>query len=188
MYTAQLPGKGPFVIRYPRGRGSRTDWQCPLEAVEVGRGRCLRRGTDVAVLSYGPIGVDVERVIGQLHATHPLLSVAHYDLRFCKPLDGQLLHEVGRHFTRIVTVEDGARAGGIGSAVLEWMSDHGYRPDIVRMGLPDHFVEHGTIPQLRALSGLDDEHIAQAIAGQGQASPSDKNTTTQTTTYKDNNV
>ena len=123
MYTAQLPGKGTFVIRYPRGRGSRTDWQCPLEEIEVGRGRRLREGSDVAVLSYGPLGVDVEKVIDHLAETHPALSVAHYDLRFCKPLDEALLQEVGERFKRIVTIEDGARAGGIGSAVLEWMSD-----------------------------------------------------------------
>ena len=166
MYTAQLPGKGTFVIRYPRGRGSRTDWQCPLEEIEVGRGRRLREGTDVAVLSYGPLGVNVEKVIDRLAQTHPALSVAHYDLRFCKPLDEALLQEVGERFQRIVTIEDGARAGGIGSAVLEWMSDHHFTPAITRLGLPDHFVEHGSVPQLKALTGLDDDSIAKAIIGE----------------------
>lgn len=166
MYTAQLPGKGTFVIRYPRGRGSRTDWQCPLEEIEVGRGRRLREGSDVAVLSYGPLGVDVEKVIDHLAETHPALSVAHYDLRFCKPLDEALLQEVGERFQRIVTIEDGARAGGIGSAVLEWMSDHHFTPAITRLGLPDHFVEHGSVPQLKALTGLDDDSIAKAIIGE----------------------
>ncbi len=166
MYTAQLPGKGTFVIRYPRGRGSRTDWQCPLEEVEVGRGRRLREGTDVAVLSYGPLGVNVEKVIDRLAQTHPALSVAHYDLRFCKPLDEALLQEVGEQFQRIVTIEDGARAGGIGSAVLEWMCDHHFTPAITRLGLPDHFVEHGSVPQLKALTGLDDDSIAKAIIGE----------------------
>ena len=165
MYTAQLPGKGTFVIRYPRGRGSRTDWQCPLEEIEVGRGRRLREGSDVAVLSYGPLGVDVEKVIDHLAETHPALSVAHYDLRFCKPLDEALLQEVGERFQRIVTIEDGARAGGVGSAVLEWMSDHHFTPAITRLGLPDHFVEHGSVPQLKALTGLDDDSIAKAIIG-----------------------
>ena len=165
MYTAQLPGKGTFVIRYPRGRGSRTDWQCPLEEIEVGRGRRLREGTDVAVLSYGPLGVNVETVIDRLAQTHPALSVAHYDLRFCKPLDETMLQEVGERFQRIVTIEDGARAGGIGSAVLEWMSDHHFTPAITRLGLPDHFVEHGSVPQLKALTGLDDDSIAKAIVG-----------------------
>lgn len=166
MYTAQLPGKGTFVIRYPRGRGSRTDWQCPLEEIEVGRGRRLREGSDVAVLSYGPLGVDVEKVIDHLAETHPDLSVAHYDLRFCKPLDEALLQEVGERFQRIVTIEDGARAGGIGSAVLEWMSDHHFTPAITRLGLPDHFVEHGSVPQLKALTGLDDDSIAKTIIGE----------------------
>lgn len=166
MFTAQLPGKGTFVIRYPRGRGSRTDWQCPLEEIEVGRGRCLREGTDVAVLSYGPLGVNVEKVIDRLAQTRPALSVAHYDLRFCKPLDEALLQEVGERFQRIVTIEDGARAGGIGSAVLEWMSDHHFTPSITRLGLPDHFVEHGSVPQLKALTGLDDDSIAKAIIGE----------------------
>lgn len=165
MFTAQLPGKGTFVIRYPRGRGSRTDWQCPLEEIEVGRGRRLHEGTDVAVLSYGPLGVNVEKVIDRLAQTHPALSVAHYDLRFCKPLDEALLQEVGERFQRIVTIEDGARAGGIGSAVLEWMSDHHFTPAITRLGLPDHFVEHGSVPQLKALTGLDDNSIAKAIVG-----------------------
>ena len=166
MFTAQLPGKGTFVIRYPRGRGSRTDWQCPLEEIEVGRGRRLHEGTDVAVLSYGPLGVNVEKVIDRLAQTHPALSVAHYDLRFCKPLDEALLQEVGKRFQRIVTIEDGARAGGIGSAVLEWMSDHHFTPAITRLGLPDHFVEHGSVPQLKALTGLDDDSIAKAIIGE----------------------
>lgn len=166
MFTAQLPGKGTFVIRYPRGRGSRTDWQCPLEEIEVGRGRRLREGTDVAVLSYGPLGVNVEKVIDRLAQTRPALSVAHYDLRFCKPLDETLLQEVGERFQRIVTIEDGARAGGIGSAVLEWMSDHHFTPAITRLGLPDHFVEHGSVPQLKALTGLDDDSIAKAIIGE----------------------
>lgn len=165
MFTAQLPDKGTFVIRYPRGRGSRIDWQCPLEEIEVGRGRRLREGTDVAVLSYGPLGVNVEKVIDRLAQTHPALSVAHYDLRFCKPLDEALLQEVGERFQRIVTIEDGARAGGIGSAVLEWMSDHHFTPAITRLGLPDHFVEHGSVPQLKALTGLDDDSIAKAIVG-----------------------
>ena len=166
MFTAQLPDKGTFVIRYPRGRGSRTDWQCPLEEIEVGRGRRLREGTDVAVLSYGPLGVNVEKVIDRLAQTHPALSVAHYDLRFCKPLDEALLQEVGERFQRIVTIEDGARAGGIGSAVLEWMSDHHFTPAITRLGLPDHFVEHGSVPQLKALTGLDDDSIAKVIIGE----------------------
>ena len=153
MFTAQQPDRGTFVIRYPRGRGVLLDWRCPLEPVGVGTGRKLRDGNDVAVLTIGPIGNDVADVISQL----PQLSVAHYDMRFLKPLDEQLLHEVGRRFRRIVTIEDGVRNGGLGSAVLEWMSDHGYQPRITRLGLPDHFVEHGTVSELRQLVGLDRE-------------------------------
>jgi len=159
MFTAQQPDRGTFVIRYPRGRGVLLDWRCPLEPVGVGTGRKLRDGNDVAVLTIGPIGNDVADVISQL----PQLSVAHYDMRFLKPLDEQLLHEVGRRFRRIVTVEDGVRNGGLGSAVLEWMSDHGYQPRITRLGLPDHFVEHGTVGELRQLVGLDNESIRRSI-------------------------
>ena len=163
MYTAQLPGQGPFVIRYPRGRGVKTDWRCPLEAVEVGKGRCLKKGSDVAVITLGPIGNDVAAVIREHFATG--ISVAHYDLRFLKPLDEDMLHEIGRTFSRIITVEDGVRNGGMGTAVMEWMSDHGYQPAVTRMGLPDQFVEHGTVQQLRHIVGMDDEAIMRAIAG-----------------------
>ena len=165
MYTAQLPGKGTFVIRYPRGKGVRTDWKCPLEEVEVGTGRTLREGNDVAVLSYGPLGNDVQRAIDELQQEGSRLSVAHYDLRFAKPLDTALLTTVAQRFKRIVTIEDGARAGGIGSAVLEWMSDHHFTPELTRLGLPDNFVEHGTVAQLREIVGLDIESIKKAIKG-----------------------
>ncbi len=165
MYTAQLPGKGTFVIRYPRGKGVRTDWKCPLEEVEVGTGRTLREGNDVAVLSYGPLGNDVQRAIDELQQEGNTISVAHYDLRFAKPLDTVLLTTVAQRFSRIVTIEDGARAGGIGSAVLEWMSDHHFTPELTRLGLPDNFVEHGTVAQLREIVGLDIESIKKAIKG-----------------------
>ena len=165
MYTAQLPGKGTFVIRYPRGKGVRTDWKCPLEEVEVGTGRTLREGSDVAVLSYGPLGNDVQRAIDELQQEGNTISVAHYDLRFAKPLDTALLTTVAQRFSRIVTIEDGARAGGIGSAVLEWMSDRHFTPELTRLGLPDNFVEHGTVAQLREIVGLDIESIKKAIKG-----------------------
>ncbi len=160
MFTAQLPDKGTFVIRYPRGRGSVVDWRCPLEEIAVGKGRCLREGTDVAVLSFGPLGVEVEKVIDDVS-----LSVAHYDMRFAKPLDEEILDEVGRKFKRIVTIEDGSREGGFGSAVLEWMSDHGYTPQIKRLGLPDKFVEHGTVAELQKITGIDAESIKKAVEG-----------------------
>ena len=160
MFTAQLPDKGTFVIRYPRGRGSVVDWRCPLEEIAVGKGRCLCEGTDVAVLSFGPLGVEVEKVIDDVS-----LSVAHYDMRFAKPLDEEILDEVGRKFKRIVTIEDGSREGGFGSAVLEWMSDHGYTPQIKRLGLPDKFVEHGTVAELQKITGIDAESIKKAVEG-----------------------
>ncbi len=165
MFTAQQPGQGTFVIRYPRGRGVQVDWRCPLETVEVGTGRKLHDGTDVAVLTIGPLGNDVEEVIATLATTNPSLSVAHYDMRFLKPLDEQLLHEVGQRFRRIVTIEDGVRNGGFGSAILEWMSDHGYQPQMTRLGLPDCFVEHGTVDELRHIVGLDRQSIQNAIQG-----------------------
>ena len=167
MFTAQLPDKGTFVIRYPRGNGVKVDWQCPLEEITVGKGRCLHEGTDVAVLTVGPIGNDVESIIGQMEQESPKgaaqSKVAHYDMRFVKPLDEQLLHEVGRRFSRIITIEDGVRNGGFGSAVLEWLNDHGYQPVVKRLGLPDHFVEHGTIGELRTIVGIDNNSIRQTI-------------------------
>ena len=159
MYTAQLEGKGPFIIRYPRGNGVLTNWRCPFEEIKVGTGRKLRDGNDVAVLTIGPIGNDVAEVIDGIKE----LSVAHYDMRFLKPLDEDILHEVGKKFRRVITVENGVRNGGLGSAVLEWMSDHNYDVKITRMGLPDQFVEHGTINQLREIIGLDNESIKKAI-------------------------
>ena len=165
MYTAQLPGKGSFVIRYPRGNGVLVDWKCPLEEIEVGKGRKLHDGSDVAVLSVGPLGNDVADIIKEHEASDAAVkvSIAHYDMRFVKPLDEAILHEVGKKFKRIVTVEDGARNGGFGSAVLEWMSDNGYMPSIKRLGLPDQFIEHGTVPELREIAGIDKESIRKSV-------------------------
>lgn len=165
MYTAQLPGKGSFVIRYPRGNGVLVDWKCPLEEIEVGKGRKLHDGNDVAVLSVGPLGNDVAGIIKEHEASDAAvkISIAHYDMRFVKPLDEAILHEVGKKFKRIVTVEDGARNGGFGSAVLEWMSDNGYMPSIKRLGLPDQFIEHGTVPELREIAGIDKESIRKSV-------------------------
>ena len=165
MYTAQLPGKGTFVIRYPRGCGVLTDWRCPFEEIEVGTGRKLRDGTDLAILSIGPIGNTVEEAIKEIQEkTGPQLSIAHYDMRFLKPLDEKILSEIGERFNRIITIEDGVRNGGLGSAVLEWMNDHGYHPAITRMGLPDEFVEHGTVQELRHIVGIDKEAILKELA------------------------
>lgn len=169
MYTAQLPGKGTFVIRYPRGKGVLTDWECPLKEIEVGTGRRIHDGWDVAVLSIGPIGNDVEKAIKLVEGAESSTSnghcpsIAHYDMRFLKPLDEKLLEEVGNRFSRIITIEDGVRNGGLGSAVTEWMSDHGYTPHIARMGMPDHFVEQGTVQQLREICGIDIESIKKRL-------------------------
>lgn len=159
MYTAQLPDMGTFVIRYPRGRGSLVNWRCPLESVKVGQGRRLKAGKDIALLSLGPIGTEGAKAIQLYEEQHPDVSIAHYDLRFLKPLDEVLLQEVGEHFSRIVTLEDGVRMGGVGSAVLEWLDDHYFTPQVVRLGLPDAFVEHGTVSELRHIVGLDAESI-----------------------------
>lgn len=161
MYTAQLPGKGPFVIRYPKGRGCRADWQCPLEEIPVGKGRKLKDGEDCAVLSIGPIGQVAGRAIAR--AEEAGLSIAHYDLRFLKPLDEEMLHEVGRRFRRIVTVEDGVLDGGMGSAVLEFMAGQGYSPSVRRIGVPDEFVEHGSVQELYKLCGMDEDSIYNAL-------------------------
>ena len=163
MYTAQLPDKGPFVIRYPRGRGVLADWHCELEEVKVGTGRKLHDGKDVAVLSFGPVGNNVEKAIGMMETSTPQLSIAHYDMRFAKPLDTEILKGVAQQFDRIITIEDGAREGGFGSAVLEWLEDNGYRKNVVRLGLPDHFVEHGTVAELQHIVGIDAEGIIEAV-------------------------
>ena len=163
MYTAQLPGKGTFVIRYPRGRGVLADWHCPLEEVKVGTGRKLRDGDDIAVLSVGPVGNNVVKAVEMMENDGDGISVAHYDMRFVKPLDENLLKEVAAKFKHVITVEDGVREGGFGSAVIEWMEDKGQHLDIVRLGLPDHFVEHGTVAQLQSIVGIDAEGIRRTI-------------------------
>ena len=158
MYTAQLPDKGGFVIRYPRGRGVHADWRCALEELHVGRGRLISPGRHVAVLTIGPIGNDVADVIASMDE-----KPAHYDMRFLKPIDEQLLREVAENYERIVTVEDGVRNGGLGSAVMEWLNDNGYLKPVTRLGLPDKFVEHGTIEELREIVGLDKESIRKSL-------------------------
>ena len=158
MYTAQLPGMGGFVIRYPRGRGVHADWRCELEELPVGRGRLVSPGSRVAVLTIGPIGNDVAEVVASMDE-----KPAHYDMRFLKPIDEQLLREVAENYERIVTVEDGVRNGGLGSAVTEWLNDNGYLRPVTRLGLPDSFVEHGTVEELRKIVGLDKESIRRSI-------------------------
>jgi len=161
MYTAQLPDKGTFTIRYPRGNGSLTDWKTPFEEIEIGKGRKIKDGNDLAFITIGPIGKKVEQVIESLSKKG--LSIAHYDLRFVKPLDEKLLHEVFTNFKRIITVEDGTVVGGMGSAVLEFMADNGYSSQVKRVGVPDRFVEHGTVTELYHECGLDKEGLIKAV-------------------------
>lgn len=167
MYTAQLPGQGAFVIRYPRGCGNCSEWDLPFERIEVGKGRCVKEGTDMAVLTLGPVGETAGRAI---HAAEERakeedrsLSIAHYDMRFLKPLDESLLSRIGSSFSRIVTIEDGVIKGGFGSAVLEYLSDHGFASSVKRLGLPDEFVEHGSSAELYHLVGLDEESILKEL-------------------------
>ena len=163
MYTASEGGYGAaFVIRYPRGgKIDKDNWRTPMERVEIGRGRRMSEGDDIAVLSFGTAGNDAAEAVGR--AAGEGISIAHYDLRFAKPLDEQMLHEIGRKFRKIVTVEDGVLAGGVGSAVLEFMNGNGYSPQIVRLGIGDTFVEHGTLGELKALSGIDADAIYAAV-------------------------
>lgn len=158
MYTAQLPDKGTFVIRYPRGHGVLPDWHCPLTEINVGTGRCLRQGDRVAIVSIGPIGNNATKAIAQSG-----LNVGHYDLRFLKPLDDALLHDICQHYDRLITLEDGCVQGGMGSAVMEWMNDHGYALPVTRMGIPDEFIEHGTVDELQHICHMDVDSIVAAI-------------------------
>ena len=164
MYTAQLPDMGTVVIRYPRGAAEHNDWRCKLEAIEVGTCRRMHEGHDVAVLTIGPIGNVAAEAVAEVEAEGQL-TVAHYDMRYLKPIDGGILDEVGQRFSRVITVEDGVRCGGLGTAVTEWMADHHYTPEIVRLGLPDEFVEHGTVSELRRIAGIDKATIIQHIKG-----------------------
>ena len=171
MYSAQMPNQGCYVIRYPRGNGVLVDWKNEMEEIKTGTGRKLRDGKDVAVLTLGPIGNDAALAIEELassaeDSSEAKLSVAHYDMRFLKPLDENILQEVAEKFSRIVTIEDGVRMGGFGSAVLEWMSDHGYHPQVTRLGIPDDFIEHGKVSELREIVGLDKNSIQKSILGE----------------------
>lgn len=156
MFTAQLPDKGTWVIRYPRGCGSCSDWRCEMKEVKVGSARLMNKGSRTAVLSIGPIGADVLEVAREC-------GVTHYDMRFLKPLDEDVLREVAENYERIVTVEDGVRNGGLGSAVCEWLQDNDYQVPVKRLGLPDNFVEHGTVAELREIVGLDKDSIRKFL-------------------------
>ena len=167
MYTSSQKHNGPFVIRYPRGTGSMVEWQTPFEAVEIGRGRRLRNGDDVALLSIGAIGTEVVAAAEKLEAQG--VSAAHYDMRFVKPLDEVLLHEVFSRFKDVITIEDGCVQGGMGSAVTEWAMEQGYAAKVVRLGVPDRYIEHGTQAQLYAECGYDAEAIVAKATDMVQA-------------------
>lgn len=161
MFTALEAGR-PFAIRYPRSNGAGVAWRDePFAAMEIGRGRCLKEGERIAVLTIGTVGNFASEAIARMEADG--IRVAHYDLRFAKPLDQELLHEVGRKFRCVVTVEDGALRGGVGEAVVAFFCEHGYLPKVVSLGIPDRFVEHGTPAQLYAQCGYDAEGIYRTL-------------------------
>lgn len=174
MYTAQLPQKGFFVIRYPRGCGSLVDWRCPLEEIKVGTGRKLYDKTlgnehkdctkNIAILTIGPIGNDAQKAIEEIEQEGKYTGrIALYDMRFLKPIDENILEEVGKNFSEIITIEDGVINGGLGTTVIEWLNEHNKKIHVQRLGLPDHFIEQGTVAELRELCGFDKYSIKQEI-------------------------
>lgn len=161
MYTAQLADKGPFTIRYPRGRGVTINWKQPFRELPIGKGRKLRDGEDLAIVSIGHLGNYVEQAAAELEKDS--VNVAHYDMRFLKPLDGELLHEVGKKFKYVITVEDGTILGGLGSAVMEFMNENSYHPRVKRLGIPDRFIDHGSQEELQKECGFDIQGIVDAV-------------------------
>ena len=161
MYTAYSAKEGTFVIRYPRGKGEKADWRNEMSVLPVGKGKKLNDGKDIAILSIGPVGNEALKAIEQVEKEG--VSVALYDMIYLKPIDEELLHEVGKKFNRIVTVENGVIKGGLGTAVLEFMADNGYTPKVKRIGVPDRFIEHGSVPELFKLCGMDSESIAEVV-------------------------
>ena len=159
MYTAQLDNKGPFMIRYPRGKGILADWKNEMHEIEIGKGEEMRSGTDVAIIGVGPILYTAQKAIERLETENSNLKIGLYDLKFLKPMDNELLHEIGKRYSKIYTIEDGTIIGGVGSAIEEWMMDNGYQPKIVRLGLPDEFIEHGSQAELFGMLELDVEGI-----------------------------
>jgi 1-deoxy-D-xylulose-5-phosphate synthase len=161
MFTGSQPGKGVFIIRYPKGKGELKDWERPFEILPVGKGQKLKDGKEIAVISIGPIGNIVREAIEK--AQEEGVDATHYNLIYLKPIDENLLHEAGKNYRRIITVENGTIQGGLGSAVAGFMSENGYFPEIQRIGIPDRFIPHGTIPELYKTCGMDAESIAKAI-------------------------
>jgi len=165
MFTAQQENMGPFVIRYPRGSGVMVDWQRPMKAIPVGKGRKITDGEGVAILTIGTIGNEAAKAIASLNDEG--FFPAHYDMRFVKPLDEALLHDVFNKFNKVITIEDGCLEGGMGSAILEFMADNQYKAEVVRLGIPDHFIEHGEQPELWAECGYDAASIAKQVRKMG---------------------
>ena len=161
LYTTQQTEHGPFAIRYPRGKGKLEDWHNEMQILPVGKGRKLADGDDVAVLTLGPIGSDVSEVLAELRAEGK--AVAHYDMIFLKPLDQEIMREVGENYSQVLTVEDGTLNGGLGSVVTDWLNDNGYNVRVHRLGLPDAFVTQGTVPQLYDLCGIDKPSIKNKL-------------------------
>lgn len=159
MYTAQLPNKGPFSIRYPRGKGVMVEWQTPFEEIPVGKGRKVSDGNEIALVTIGHVGNFAQEAISDLDT----YSIAHYDMRFVKPLDEALLHEVFKKHDKVITVEDGCIQGGFGSAIIEFMADHNYKAQVKRLGIPDKYVEHGTQPELWRECEYDKQAIIESI-------------------------
>ena len=163
MYTAQQDDMGAFVIRYPRGKGTTAEWHNTPVRIALGTGEKLKDGSDIAVLTIGTIANQARKAIEQIERENADIGIAHYDMRFVKPLDEKILHEVGKTFDKVITIEDGVIQGGFGSAVLEFFADNGYRVQTKRLGIPDTFVEHGTPDELYSMLGLDTEGIADSI-------------------------
>jgi 1-deoxy-D-xylulose-5-phosphate synthase len=161
MFTAQTMNTGPFVIRYPKGHGVMQDWKTPFKHLSPGKANMINDGTDLAVLSIGHVGNHVQSVRTMLHADG--ISIAHYDMRYLKPIDENILHTVFKKFKHIVTVEDGTIVGGLGSAVLEFMSNHQYQSFVARLGIPDRFIEHGKVEELQHECGYDADGIYKTI-------------------------
>ena len=162
MYTAQLPNQGPFSIRYPRGNGVMTEWKTPFKEIKIGQGRKVTAGDDIAILTVGHPGNFAQEAIDKLKGTG--VSIAHYDMRFVKPLDTLLLHEIFTKFKKVITIEDGCLMGGFGSAILEFMVDKKYQAEVIRLGIPDEYIHHGTQEELWADCGFDTSSIIRTIS------------------------
>ncbi|SVB92672.1 uncharacterized protein METZ01_LOCUS245526, partial [marine metagenome] len=161
MYTAQLPDKGPFSIRYPRGNGTMTNWQTPFKKLEVGKGQTINEGTEIAILSVGHPGNFV--ICAQKEFKKMGFSIAHYDMRFVKPIDENLLNIIFNKFNKIITIEDGCLKGGFGSAILEFMANNKYSAEVIRLGIPDEFINHGTQKELHKECGYDSDSIIGVV-------------------------